>query len=215
MTALTPSTEDRSQAQEYGEESLRLARQMGDKASEAYALTGLALLAQANSDLDNAIAFHEQSLWIFREIDDRRGAATVLGSLGLAICDRSGYPLAATLIRESLRIFADLGDQDGVALELEGLACVAAWSAEPLRAARLFGAAEAFRDRIGVPVSNASLARHEAAIARLRIELDDEKFLAYWEEGRSLATVTAVAEGLASGPSDVALPLSQHLQVAG
>jgi hypothetical protein len=139
----------------------------------------------------------------------------VLGSLGLAICDRDGYAPAGALIRESLRIFAELGDLDGVALQLEGLAFVAVWTAQPLRAARLFGAAESMWNRIGVPIPEMILLRHEAAVTRLRTELNEEMFNTFWEDGRSLAPDEAVSEILASSTSDVESPDGSRISIAG
>jgi hypothetical protein len=86
---------------------------------------------------------------------------------------------------------------------LEGIACAltleagyvrdsgppAANAAPPglLRAARLFGAAAAVWDRIGVRRPSDEQSEHDTWIATLRAALGDDRFAAAWEAGRALS----------------------------
>jgi hypothetical protein len=81
-----------------------------------------------------------------------------------------------------------------------GLAGAAARRAKPERAARLFGAAEALCEKMGVHVpSLAWRALNEGDLAHVREKLDVETFGAYWAEGREMTLEEAVVEALAEG----------------
>ena len=80
---------------------------------------------------------------------------------------------------------------------------------------RLFGAAEALRDRIGVKVPDVVLARHEAAVAQLRTELDEDEFKACWNQGRALGTDEAVAEGLTLDAVADLVPVETGIHATG
>ena len=58
---------------------------------------------------------------------------------------------ARALHRESLVLCRELGDKLVAVESLEGLACAAEARDETERSARLFGAAEALRETLGVP----------------------------------------------------------------
>ena len=74
---------------------------------------------------------------------------------GLAEVARAGHDLAGATIlhQQALRRRSDIGDRVGVANSLEGIAMVALDAGAPRRAVRLFGAADACRQRLGVPLT--------------------------------------------------------------
>ncbi|WP_276033890.1 helix-turn-helix transcriptional regulator [Mycobacterium alsense] len=61
------------------------------------------------------------------------------------------------------------------------------------RAARLFGAAEAFRQRNGIVRFKLHQAGYEAAVAALRDAMDDKEFETAWAEGAALTVEEAIA----------------------
>jgi hypothetical protein len=82
---------------------------------------------------------------------------------------------------------------------LEGLAGVAAVRGEAARAARLFGAAEALRERVGAPLTPTERSLYEGLLAAVLAGLDPHAFAEVWADGRALPLDTAVA--LARGES--------------
>ncbi len=92
----------------------------------------------------------------------------------------------------------ELGRQWEIAACLEGLAEVAAGQDRPRRAARLWGAAEVIRERLGAPLPPAGRSRFAASVARARATLGDGAFEAAWAEGRALPLDQAVASALAA-----------------
>lgn len=61
------------------------------------------------------------------------------------------------------------------------------------QAARLFGAAEAFRQRIGMVRFKVHQAAYESSVAALRNAMDDKEFKAAWAEGAALSMEEAIA----------------------
>ena len=79
---------------------------------------------------------------------------------------------------------------------LESLAWVAIAQAEPQRAARLGGAAEALWEALGVPLPPEQRAGHDQAMQAMRAALGEELFVAAWAEGRALPLEQAIALAL-------------------
>src|SRR5262249_12027673 len=84
---------------------------------------------------------------------------------------------------------------------LEGLARVRASTGRARQATRLFGAAAALRDEIGIPQSNTDHAYYEPLLTALRDELGDDAFDAAWSEGQSMSWQTAMDDLLGSSPA--------------
>ena len=79
---------------------------------------------------------------------------------------------------------------------LEGFAKLAGTAHRPQRAARLFGAAEALRDRIGTPIPSVEHADYDGAVTLARAQLDSGAFNAAWADGRALSWEQAAAYAL-------------------
>jgi hypothetical protein len=88
----------------------------------------------------------------------------------------------------------------------EGLAGLAALAAEPERAARLYGAADALRTEIGAPRPPTERVAEARQIEAVRASLGGAAFDAAWSAGRALAPEQAVREAL--GQADFIAPRS-------
>jgi hypothetical protein len=64
------------------------------------------------------------------------------------------------------------------------------------RAARLFGAADALRTQIGVPIRPFQLPYHERVLEAVRETLGQENFTRAREAGRAMSLEEAVADAL-------------------
>jgi hypothetical protein len=81
---------------------------------------------------------------------------------------------------------------------LVGLAGIAARQGDPVRAARLFGAAEALGEAASVtPSFPPTRALYERDLAAVRKQLDKEMFAAAWAEGCTMTAEEAAALALA------------------
>jgi len=55
-----------------------------------------------------------------------------------------------------------------------------------MRAVRLFGAAEALRSEIGAPLQPGIRGDYDRSVAALRAQLDEQKFIKSWVDGRAM-----------------------------
>jgi hypothetical protein len=79
-----------------------------------------------------------------------------------------------------------------------GLAGIAGRQGNPERAARLFGAAEALREKTGTaPAFPATQALYERDLSSVRARLGSDAFGSAWAEGRAMRPEEAAAEAIA------------------
>jgi tetratricopeptide (TPR) repeat protein len=126
---------------------------IGDPWPSAIALThlGSALMhlgefAAARVHLEEAAAFWEQ-------MRSPAGTAQILAAIGRLAIAESKLDEAGRALTESLRLRREISDSVGVVDSLEGIASLVAASGDVDEAAVLQDAAEAERQRIGVPMS--------------------------------------------------------------
>ena len=103
---------------------------------------------------------------------------------------------AAAIYKESLALAAEVGSKSTVAVCLEGLAEVALTHGQPARAARLWGAAEALREAIGLSMTDLARAGYEERIAAVRSQVDETIWEKTWAEGRVMMPEEAVEYAL-------------------
>jgi len=113
---------------------------------------------------------------------------------------------AAETLTESLVLYKELGLRWGFAYALEGLATVSTAVGQPVRAARLFGAATALRASLGMPRPHSERVRYERTVLRAQALLGQAPFDDAFAAGEALAVEQAIHEALTSvlvsgGPS--------------
>jgi len=187
---------DHLSAQAMYEESLALRRELGDRWGIAASLNNLGLVAQHHGDDAKARALYTESSMVFRELGDRQALASALTNLGLAACQQGDYPAARALYDESAKCFLALGDRWGIAWSLEGLASVASGLTNPIRAARIWGAAERLRGEIGSPMPPSEQPRHDRELAAARATVGEEVFDFAWHEGQAMTMEKALQYAL-------------------
>src|SRR5205814_1590015 len=137
-------------------ESLRLFREIGYTRGIGAALTALGRIARQQDNLERAVVCLSESIQVHREEAFRAGVVECLEALAGTIVQRASDESAgAAARREQARI-----------------------------AARLFGAAEALREVIGVPVSPADRPGYERDQAAARAVLGASSLASAWAEGR-------------------------------
>jgi tetratricopeptide (TPR) repeat protein len=233
---------DLEQAESFLEESLALARELGDAPGMARATLSLGVIAVSHSDYERATQLNEETIELARAADERRVLSTAINNLGdlalhrgryddAAYCTgeavalarelrhREGLTLAllnsgqaclhldrlddaAAAFEEAFELARDLGYQEAPAYALEGLAALAAMRGEPVRAARMVGAAELLLEKLGASLDRAAYELHEKTIASVRGELSDELLATHPQEGRTLTLdQLSATESPASGRS--------------
>ena len=184
------------------EECLALRRARGDERGAAAALSVLGGNALRREDVGRAIALLTESLAMIRRHDDPWGHALHLALLGHAELAAGSVEGARARFAESAGLLRAIGNPWYLPWSLDGLAGVAAAEVQPRLAARLCGAGDALRERLGSALPSVYPAGHARTLAAARAAMGDEAFAAAREEGRALAPEGVIAEALAAVPVD-------------
>ncbi len=112
-------------AQTLLEEGLALARKVGERWEEAFALNNLGILAGLRGDYDRQRALFRESLSLFRSLGDRSRMATLLNNLAVAERLVGNYDQARQLSLESLALSRAEDDRRSTARALQHLAILA------------------------------------------------------------------------------------------
>jgi tetratricopeptide (TPR) repeat protein len=186
---------DRDRARALSEQAATIYGQAGDRRGRALAVSNLGAIALEEADFSRAKSLSEEAYALFEELSDGEGKAFALVNQGYAELAEGSYGRALEHLRESVRGLAELGFQDVIGYCFEGLAAVYAFQGRAKAAARLLGAAEALRERLGAELAPAERATHDETVAAVRSALGGS-FAAEWEEGRSMSLDRAVAYAL-------------------
>jgi tetratricopeptide (TPR) repeat protein len=100
-----------TEAIEFNQQSLEIAREIGDRRGEANSLANLGITYWYLGQYQRAIEFNQQSLEIAREIGDRRGESNSLNCLGYAYKSLGQYQQAIEFLQQSLEIVREIGDR--------------------------------------------------------------------------------------------------------
>ena len=155
------------------EQSIGISREIGNDARLATALTNLGQVEYAAGDLDRASWALREALELDNKHGDVFGVALDQQSLALVSLRAGRAEAARDLLSASLGYVVSSGDTELLANSLELSACITADLGGQLRAARLVGAAEAIRQKSGMPITQSEadvlerfLAPARAAAAR-------------------------------------------------
>ncbi|HEX5848841.1 MAG TPA: NB-ARC domain-containing protein, partial [Rubrobacter sp.] len=175
--------------------------------ARAYLRVIMATAAMGQGDFDSGVAQVEEGLALCRELGDLRNTSMSLFILGMARLAGGDLDQGASSLEEGAQITRELGDSLGGAYYLLGLGKLAAMRGTPIRAARLWGAAEAQREQLGMALSTFDLAAsgYEEDLAAVRSALDRETFESAWAEGRETSSDQAIRDFLEEPAPDEAV----------
>jgi DNA-binding CsgD family transcriptional regulator len=188
---------DLERAKELYEEGLALLREIGSASWRRYFLNDLGVTLMLIGDLERATALFEEAAELSREVGRRVvGLEFPLGNLGWVAFLRGDLERAKALLKESLALCCELDDKRLAFDRLERLACVAGAEGEAERAARLFGAAGALREAIGVPPDPPMRTLEEPYLLEARSKLEEGAWTKAWEEGQAMSMERAIEYAL-------------------
>ncbi|MRS03007.1 hypothetical protein EG832_07260 [bacterium] len=110
LYSIPTSVMDGAEGHRLSEETLNLARELGDRASEARVLWNLQLVNQFQNKINEAIECGEESLVIARELNLREQMAYVLSDLAGAYNLSCRYEEGEKRLEEGTRIWRELGN---------------------------------------------------------------------------------------------------------
>ncbi len=188
-----------------------------DGHTRAFLRVTVASAAMEQGDLDSAVSQLKENLILCRELDDLRNTSMSLFVLGIAELKRDDLDRGAALLEEGARIARELGDRLACVYYVWALGKVAVLRGEPVRAARLWGAAEALREYMGMSLSQFDLAHtdYERDLATARSSLDEKTWAVAWSVGRAMSPEQAIEYALSAedtSPRVVPDPLTRREQ---
>ena len=112
------------EAQEYLEESLSIAREIGDTRMVAMVLQPLGMASVAQGDSSAARRYLEEALSLAQELGEKRQVAAALNALAQLHRVEGNLGMAEPLYEQVLTLARDLGDRESIAIGLLNLAMV-------------------------------------------------------------------------------------------
>jgi hypothetical protein len=100
------------------------------------------------------------------------------------------------MFKESLSLYQRSGDKHGPPYSLEALGLVAAALGDAKRAARLWGAASAWREAMNEPLSPIYQRDYAPSVTQARTQLGEEAYESAWSEGHAMSPEQAIAMAL-------------------
>jgi tetratricopeptide (TPR) repeat protein len=198
---------DFERAKQFHEESLALFRQIDAKRDVAWGFFEVSTVACYQGDYSHAVALAEESLALFQAVGDKAGIAWMGGTLGWVALKQGDVERAVLCFAQGLMAFQEFGDKQNIVRRIEALAAASAKVQGQAvmaagRAARLFGAASALRDAIGMHLSPVDRSLYEPYLAAAHGELGETAFAAAWAEGQALTLEQAIAYALEGSDID-------------
>jgi predicted ATPase/transcriptional regulator with XRE-family HTH domain len=178
------------------EESVALRRRHGDQFGTFDALCVLARIASRRQEMARATELYEQALALARAADNERWLADVLVEAGIHLSRTGAHQRALTYQQEALTLYHRRGTRVGVVYALDAIAGTLVVMGDAERAVRLFGAADALREAIGLLRPPAFRGIYQRVTELARRTLGEAAYAAAWTAGRALPLEEAVAEAL-------------------
>lgn len=185
-------------------ESLEQFQELGDQWGAALSKRCMGRAWVASQQSDRGVPLLESALETFRRLGDPWCISTTLHILGDVARVQDRLEDATRYYQESLAVSWEQLDALTVADALLRLGQILVERGDAGEAVRLFAAAEAQRETVGIPLYGPVRAGYEQAVAAARAQLGDEVFTTTWLAGRALPLEQAFAE--ARGIQDSARP---------
>jgi DNA-binding CsgD family transcriptional regulator len=174
------------------EEVVTLQRALGDTVGLARALLILGMVAAVQRAHEQAAALHEESLVLARKVGDKFAIVRSLALGALVSLSLGDYGRVRDLCLEGLGLSQQLKMRCLTAIHLHISAASAASQGQPVRSARLWGAAQSLCEAVGTILSPVERHVYQPYIATARAELNEAAWDAACEEGRTMTTKQAI-----------------------
>ena len=177
------------------QQARHLVQEVGDDVMGGMALGNLSTLSLLRGEVDEAERYTEEYVSLAQRTGDVLSMVHARDYAAMVALVRQDLDRVAVLLTASLPLAVQVGQPDLVAYGFMGLAAVAAGE-DPVRAARLFGAAERVRESAGVVLWPTHRKLYTAPVEKARAALGTASFDAAWTEGRAMTPEQAVAYAL-------------------
>ncbi len=153
---------------------------------------GMGLDESYQGNYQAAKQLFEDGLEIFRRLRNRNFQLVMTSELGHIARHTGDLDQAKNIYSQTIAGWHDLGNRSALAHQLECFALICIVEAEPKRAVKLFGAAEALREKIKSPMTDRERIEYNLGMDQLRSMLSELEFNALWADGRAMSLEPAI-----------------------
>jgi tetratricopeptide (TPR) repeat protein len=196
MARMAVSKGDQSEKQNYLAKFNELRREAPVSIQAGMSLMGLGRSESEQGNYENAILLFEDALDIFNQLRIKNFQIAVKSQLGHIARYTGDLAGAKSIYRETIPGWQDIGNRGAIAHELESFAAIAITEEELQRALRLFGVAEALRERSNSPMTDFERVEYDQMVAHVRSLVDEKEANLLWGEGRSMTMEQAIEYAL-------------------
>ena len=179
-------------ARAYSEEAIAIMREKGNHWFVGIALFGLGMMEIHQGNFDEARLKFKSAKSYLLEVGDKHRINMISSELAHIERYEGHYQQARVLYKETLKEWQRIGHRAAVAHQLECIAFISKALEQSERAMRLFGAAEALREKIQINMTAQEREGYEKEVADLKAKLDEKEFASLWAEGRSMTMEEAI-----------------------
>ncbi len=158
----------------------------------ALSLFSIGMAERFRGSLDTAQRDFEEGLVLFRQLRSKHFENVMQSELGHIARQKGDFVKALEIYRTTILRWQELGSRAAIANQLECFAFVSLAQRQLHRAARLFGAAEALREKINTDMTSFERLEYEQSLAQLRSQLAEAELNSSWAEGRALSMEQAI-----------------------
>jgi DNA-binding CsgD family transcriptional regulator/Tfp pilus assembly protein PilF len=210
LGVLASAKGDREQSISFFSEALALSRGTGNVRRNATSLGNLGITMLVHGNPEQATALLEESLALFRDIGDSSNIAIGLMYSALAALTQNDHERVRALSQESLKLLQKAEDKQHIPDCLEIMAGGAGAQGKAQRAARLWGAAEAMREDIGVSLQPEDRKLLDPYLAAARSSLGEVAWQTALAEGRAMMPEQAIEYSLSAEKPDLPPPADRR-----
>jgi len=170
-----------------------LLKENGNRWSYGITMFGFGNLYMAQRDFEKSREKYKIAMQTMQELGSMRNVSMIKSDLAHILRYEGKYTEAISAYRETIKDWQRLGHRAAIAHQLECMAFIYKAMEQPGKAARLFGAAESLRQKIGIDMTAQEREDYEKEVKNLKENMDEEEFTSLWAKGRSMSVEEAIA----------------------
>jgi len=187
---------DFSKAIEDQTRAAELLKEHGNRWSYGITMFGFGNLYMAQRNFEKSREKYEIALQTMQELGSVRNISMVKSDLAHILRYEGKYMEAISAYHETIKEWQRMGHRAAIAHQFECLAFINKAMEQTERAIRLFGAAEALRQKIEIDMTTQEREEYEKEIANLKAKMDETEFTSLWDAGRSMTMEEAIEYAL-------------------
>ena len=167
-------------------EAAELLKEHGNRWSYGITMFGFGNLYLTQRNFEKAREHYKIAMQTVQELGSIRNVNMIKSDLAHILRYEGKFAEALSAYHETIKDWQRMGHRAAIAHQLECIAFINKATEQTEKAARLFGMAEALRQRIGIDMTTQERKDYEKEVAELKANMDEKEFASLWTEGRSM-----------------------------